>query len=540
MRRMEAGESRVAATDWALRLAPADRTLQQIVARQGERLGGRAALTTDGISLGYADLPAAAARFAGTLARAGVERGDRVVLLSENRWEVLQCLLGCAWVGAVLVPINTASRGAQLQHILTNADPKVVAAEAELLDRVASVPRPGGVAHLWRIGPGPETRWEELDSTPFPEEADAVEPSPVGPGDPLAILYTSGTTGPSKGVVCPHAQFYWWGVNVGSWLDVRPDDTLYTCLPLFHTNALNAFVQALLHGARFAVGPRFSASRFWERVAAADATVTYLLGAMVSILSSHEASPEDRAHRVRVALAPATPLELWSVFRTRFGIEIVDGHGMTETNGVVGPRDGEQRAGWMGRVMPGFEARVVDEDDAPVPDGTAGELVMRASEPHAFASGYWRMPEATVAAWRNMWFHSGDRVVAEDGWLRFLDRMKDAIRRRGENVSAWEVEQVLLQHEKIESVAVIPVPAELGEDEVMACVAPLAGATVEPVELVRFCEPRLPYFAIPRYIELFDALPLTENGKIQKFVLRERGVTAATWDREAAGIAIKR
>jgi crotonobetaine/carnitine-CoA ligase len=537
---MAGDESHARTADRVLRLEPAQRTLQQIVALQGERQAGRACLAADGISFGYADLPVSAAGFAGTLADAGVERGDRVALLSENRWEVLQCLLGCAWLGAVLVPINTASRGAQLQHILTNADPKVVAAEAELLDRVASVPRPAGVARLWRIGPGPERRWDTLDSTPFPDEVDAVEPSPVGPGDPLAILYTSGTTGPSKGVVCPHAQFYWWGVNVGSWLDVRPDDTLYTCLPLFHTNALNAFVQALLHGARFAVGPRFSASRFWERVAAADATVTYLLGAMVSILASREPGPDDRGHRVRVALAPATPSELWSVFRTRFGIEIVDGHGMTETNGVVGPREGEQRAGWMGRVMPGFEARVVDEDDAPVPDGTAGELVMRAAEPHAFASGYWRMPDATVAAWRNLWFHSGDRVVAEDGWLRFLDRMKDAIRRRGENVSAWEVEQVLLLHEKIESVAVIPVPAELGEDEVMACVVPLAGAAVEPVELVRFCEPRLPYFAIPRYIELFDALPLTENGKIQKFVLRERGVTAATWDREAAGIAIKR
>jgi crotonobetaine/carnitine-CoA ligase len=194
----------------------------------------------------------------------------------------------------------------------------------------------------------------------------------------------------------------------------------------------------------------------------------------------------------------------------------------------------------MGRVMPGFEAQVVDGDDTPVPDGTAGELVMRADEPYAFASGYWRMPEATVVAWRNLWFHSGDRVVAEDGWLRFLDRMKDAIRRRGENVSAWEVEQVLLQHERIESVAVIPVPAELGEDEVMACVVPLGAAALDPVELVRFCETRLPYFAIPRYIELLDELPLTENGKIQKFVLRERGVTAATWDRDAADITVER
>lgn len=537
---MAARKSLTTTADQSLRLSPEERTIRRLVEMQGERLGDRPFLVTDGISRTYADLPVAAARFAGTLVKAGVERGDRVALVSENRWEVLQCLLGCAWTGSVLVPINTASRGAQLQHILTNADPKVVMVEAPLLERVTAVTRPAGVACLWRIGAGPDASWEELSSTPFPGEGDAAEPASVGPSDPLAILYTSGTTGPSKGVVCPHAQFYWWGTNVGTWLDLREDDTLYTCLPLFHTNALNAFVQALLHGARFAIGPRFSASRFWQRVTEADATVTYLLGAMVSILASREPSPNDRAHRVRVALAPATPAELWHVFRARFGVGIVDGHGMTETNAVIGPRDGEQRPGWMGRVMPGFDARVVDEDDVPVPDGTAGELVMRADEPYAFAQGYWRMPEATVAAWRNLWFHSGDRVVAEDGWLRFLDRMKDAIRRRGENVSAWEVEQVLLQHERIESVAVIPVPASLGEDDVMACVVPRSGAMIDPVELVRFCEPRLPYFAIPRYVEVFDELPLTENGKIQKFVLRERGVTAATWDREAAGVTVKR
>jgi carnitine-CoA ligase len=536
---VDAGDS-LSTTTEVLRLAPLERTLRRIVELQAERLGGRPCLVAEGISYSYEGLRVAAARFAGTLTEAGVEPGDRVAILSENRWEILQCLLGCAWLGAVLVPINTASRGAQLQHILGNADPKVVAAEAQLLDRVAAVTPPAEARHLWRIGPGAEATWGSLTSTAFPGESDAVEPAPAGAGDPLAILYTSGTTGPSKGVVCPNAQFYWWGANVGGWLDVRHDDILYTCLPLFHTNALNAFVQALLHGARFTIGPRFSASRFWQRLTSADATVTYLLGAMVSILASREPGPDDRSHRVRVALAPATPAELWHVFRTRFGVEIVDGHGMTETNAVIGPRDGEQRPGWMGRVMPGFEAQVVDTEDATVADGVAGELAMRAAEPYAFASGYWRMPEATVAAWRNLWFHSGDRVVAEDGWLRFLDRMKDAIRRRGENVSAWEVEQVLLQHRHVESVAVIPVPAELGEDDVMACVVPSAGVTIDLVELVQFCEPRLPYFAIPRYVEIFDELPLTENGKIQKFVLRERGVTDSTWDREAAGITVKR
>lgn len=521
-------------------LAPPERTLQRVVEIQADRLGDRTCLVVDDISLTYAGLRDAASRFAGTLRAAGVGPGDRVAVMSENRWEILQCLLGCAWTGAVLVPISTASRGAQLQHILTNAGPKIVAGEVGLLAHVTAAARPEEVERFWHIGPGDETRWGDLLSAPFPEESGAVAATPVRPGAPLALLYTSGTTGPSKGVVCPHGQFFWWGSIVGGMLGVQPEDTLYTCLPLFHTNALNAFVQALMHGSRFVVGPRFSASRFWERVAAADATVTYLLGAMVSILAAREPTDDDRAHRVRVALAPGTAPELWDVVCSRFGVQIVEAHGMTETNAVIGPRDGAQRPGWMGRVMPGFEARVVDEDDAPVPDGTAGELAMRANEPYAFATGYWRMPEVTIDAWRNLWFHSGDRVVQEDGWFRFLDRMKDSIRRRGENISAWEVEQVLLQHEKIEAVAVIPVPSELGEDDVMACVVPRAGERIDPVELMRFCEPRLAYFAIPRYVDLLDELPLTENGKIRKLMLRERGITSTTWDRDAAGVTIER
>jgi crotonobetaine/carnitine-CoA ligase len=375
----------------------------------------------------------------------------------------------------------------------------------------------------------------------YPGWGDAVDPAAIGPGDTIAILYTSGTTGPSKGVCCPHAQFYWWGVNTAAILDVRQDDVLYTCLPLFHTNALNTFVQALLHGARFELGPRFSASRFWSRLVDAEATVTYVLGAMVSILAKRPPGIHDRAHRVRAALAPATPPDLFPVFEERFGVRLLDGHGMTETNVVLGPRDGEQRPGAMGRVLPGFEAKVVDEDDVEVPDGEAGELVMRADEPFAFATGYWGLPQQTVEAWRNLWFHSGDRVIRDaDGYFRFVDRIKDAIRRRGENVSAWEVEQVLQSHPDVAAAAVIPVPSDLGEDDVMACVVARPGAVLDHVELLRHCEPRLAYFAVPRYVEILDELPLTENGKVRKFVLRARGVTDATWDREAAGYELSR
>ncbi|HSC92165.1 MAG TPA: ATP-dependent acyl-CoA ligase [Gaiellaceae bacterium] len=519
-----------------------ERTIPALLRAAADRHGERACLSVGDVRLDYAGVSNAAAGYAGLLAALGVEAGDRVAIVAENRFELLGLWLGCAWRGAVLVPLNTAARGAQLEHMLVNAGPRVLVLEPGLVERLDGVSTaPEELERILVLGPPDRGAWRGVPVAAFEPGGDALEPAPVRPGDTLAILYTSGTTGPSKGVMCPHAQFTWWGEVVGGMLGITAADTLYTCLPLFHTNALNAFAQALTHGAHLVVGPRFSASRFWERVTEADATVTYLLGAMVSMLTARGPSPLDRAHRVRVALAPATPARLWPVFEERFGVGIVEGHGMTETNAAIGPRDGVQRPGWMGRTMPGFDARVVDDDDEEVPPGVPGELVLRAEAPFAFATGYWRLPEATVRAWRNLWFHSGDRVVRdEDGFFRFLDRLHDAIRRRGENVSAWEVEQVLVRHPDVEAAAVIPVPSELGEDEVMACVVPRRGASLDPVDLVRFCEPLLAYFAIPRYVDVVPELPLTQNGKVRKFVLRERGVTGATWDRERAGVELRR
>jgi crotonobetaine/carnitine-CoA ligase len=517
-------------------LEPPLRTIPELLERRANELGEQPLLSVNGMSVDYRTMRDLAAGYAGRLAVSGVRHGDRVAVLAENCFELLALWAGCAWLGAILVPINTASRGAQLEHVLANAVPKVLAAESDLLEHVAALEHvPEEVERLWIIGER-GLRVHGLSPEPFPEPGTPLPRGTLKPGDTLAILYTSGTTGPSKGVCCPHAQFYWYAVNTAAMLGVREDDVLYTCLPLFHINALNTFVQALVHGARCVVGPRFSASQFWSVLAESGATVTYILGAMASILGKSAASAADTAHSVRVALAPATPAHLHDVFRQRFGVTLVDGYAMTETNVVIGPRDREQRPGYMGRLLAGFDARVVDEEDVEVRDGTPGELVMRADQPFAFATGYWRMPEQTLAAWRNLWFHSGDRVLrTADGYFLFIDRIKDAIRRRGENISAWEVEQVLQNHPDVTAVAVIPVPSELGEDEVMAWVIPRDGAEVDPLELIKYCEHRLAYFAIPRYVELIDGLPLTENGKVRKFVLRERGITATTWDREAAG-----
>jgi len=244
---------------------------------------------------------------------------------------------------------------------------------------------------------------------------------------------------------------------------------------------------------------------------------------------------------MRIALGGGVPGRFHAPFLERFGVPMLDAYGSTETNfvfsGVLPSRD----PGTMGFLCPGFSARIVDEDDVEAPAGEAGELALRADEPFAFATGYFGMPEKTVEAWRNLWFHTGDRVLREpDGNYRFIDRIKDAIRRRGENISSWDVEQVLLAHPQVASCAVFAVPSEFGEDEVMAAVVAASGASLEPKALLDHCATRLAYFAVPRYIDFVASLPLTENGKIRKSELRLAGVTPTTWDRETTGYKLRR
>ncbi|WP_249137818.1 ATP-dependent acyl-CoA ligase [Bradyrhizobium tropiciagri] len=518
---------------------PPDRILSTILTRQAERYGDRVLLVAGEARWSYAQAAAIASASAQTLVDAGINPGDRVALMCSNRVEFLQVYLGCAWLGAIVVPINTALRGLQLSHIFRNARPALLVVEAALLDAIATVDTDVELPSLrWTTGSTAET---QAALTPLPALGDRAPAAAVRPGDTVAILYTSGTTGPAKGVCCPQAQLFWWGIYSARALGIREGDVLFTTLPLFHTNALNAFYQAILNGCTYVLEPKFSASGFWAAARAHHATVGYLLGAMASMLLAQGATDDDRAHRLRVALGGGVPEHIHQPFLGRFGVPLVDGYGSTETNFVFAGSIPSNRPGTMGYLADGVEARIVDDNDSELPDGQAGELVLRARAPFAFATGYFGMPEKTVEAWRNLWFHSGDRVVRDpDGHYRFIDRMKDSIRRRGENVSSWEVEQTIQSHPAVAVCAVYPLPSELGEDEVAAAILLEPGQSLQGVELVRHCEGRIAYFAIPRYVRIMSQMPLTENGKIKKVALRDAGVTADTWDREAAGIRLRR
>jgi crotonobetaine/carnitine-CoA ligase len=521
---------------------PGERTLPAMLERQARRYGSRRLFTAGAVSWSYEEARMTAARFAGTLAAAGVHPGDRVALMCSNRSEFMQVYLGCAWLGAIAVPINVASRGPQLAHVLANSGARLLAIEAHLLEAFDHVDtRSLALERIWLIGGEPSGQLDRIASASLPSLTEPLPAATIDPGDTAVILYTSGTTGPSKGVCCPHAQYFWWGVNTARILEIAEGDVLCTTLPLFHTNALNSFYQALLTGSTLVAEPRFSASRFWRSLVECRASVTYLLGSMVPILLSRAPSPDEQTHAIRSVLAPGVPANLHGAFELRTGIRLIDGYGSTETNFVIGAPITEQRPGTMGKVCDGFEARVIDQSGNDVPFGEPGELIVRSHETLAFATGYFAMADKTAEAWRDGWFHTGDRVVREaDGYVRFVDRLKDAIRRRGENISSFEVEQVLLSHPDVGNAAVFPVRSELAEDEVMAAIVRRPGSALTEIALTEFCQPRLAYFAVPRFIEFVDQLPTTESGKVQKYKLRERGVTAGAWDRDAAGYRLKR
>lgn len=475
------------------------------------------------------------------LQQRGVAPGDRIAIMLPNRFEFLQSWLASHAVGAVAVPINTALRGPGLKHVLDSARPRLVLCEPATLPAVcASVDRTLGTkVVLVADEPAPEV--DELFADLL-ASADSLQPAPITVRDPCCVMFTSGTTGPSKGVTWSNRMSRHVAEVVAESMAYSEDDVLYTCLPLFHGNALaTTFLPALRTGALTVVGDRFSASGFWKDVVESGATATNILGVMTPILLRQEPSPAEKEHRLRVALVIPAPESYYRQMEERFHVRIIEGygqvdHGMSLWNSISSPRKGS-----CGRPTRGFECRVVDEHDREVAEGQAGELVVRWTEPFTSQLGYWGLPEATLAATRNLWFHTGDLMRRDaDGWFYFIDRAKDVIRRRGENISSFEVEQACLAHPDVLEVAAYAVPSELSEDEVAVAAVLVDGSELTALDLVRFLEPQLPYFAVPRYVQFVDALPKTQTEKIQKNVLKSSGVTAAMWDREEAGYVVRR
>ncbi|MEU7693790.1 AMP-binding protein [Microbispora hainanensis] len=517
----------------------------------GDWLSGAAGRASDdaflliaGERTGYRELDATASRLAAGFLSLGLRPGDRVCLLMRSSVAAVQVWFALARAGLVEVPLNVASGSYLLRYYLENSGATVLVCDADLeplaREHAAAVP---AITHLVVNGEAepeiPETggvaRHLLADLAAHP----AGDLPAVKPDDTAVILYTSGTTGPPKGVLLSHQANVNLARHTVDLLGYTRDDRLYSVFPLFHSNARYCSVMAAMEaGADLVLDRKFSASRFWDICRAHGITAFNYQGAMMSILFKQPPRPDDADNPVRLAFGAPCPPEIFDAFERRFDLRLTEIYGSTEVSIVTDMPPWDRKIGTAGNESVNYEVAVVDELDRPLPPNVPGEIVVRPKKPGWMFSGYHGMPDATAASWRNLWFHTGDRGrLDEDGFLVFLDRVKDTIRRRGENISSWEVERVVAEHPAVAHVAAYGVPSELSEEDVMIAVVPAAGARIDPAELIGHCAGRLTAFAVPRYVRVMEELPMTPSQRVEKYKLRADGVTPGTWDREAASDA---
>lgn len=494
-------------------------------------------------------------RLAHGLAARGVRKGDRVAIFLPNCLEYILTWFALNKLGAAEVTIGDAFRGDFLAHQVLTSGAEIMITTTELVARVADIQeRIPNLRNLFMLEDEPSTaaaRFTRITTEPFStlwlenEENPGIE---VHPRDLAAVLFTSGTTGPSKAVMMPHSQIYFKAEEVVQILALRDTDVAMTGFPFFHANAqILSIYASMIVGIRCVLYRKFSASDWVGRLARSGATVTNCLGATMAFIAAQPERTTDRQHKLRAIYNAPTSPELAKLFEERFGIgNIAEGYGQTEISmPFLSPLGLERPAGACGLLVDQwFEVRLVDPltGDEATPNA-AGELWVRHKVPGIISDGFLAMPEKTLEAWRDLWFHTGDLMRRDaQGWYYFVDRLKDALRRRGENISSFEVESALRSHPSITECAIVAVPADEkgGEDEVLACIVLEHGAKLEPAELIAWCEPRMPGFAIPRYVRFMSALPQTPSEKIKKGELRAEGVTSDTWDSNSAKPELER
>ncbi len=500
----------------------------------------------DGSQLRYRELLHLARRTGNALQSLGVKQGDTVLVWLPNGPDCLRAWFGINMIGAVYVPINTAYRGGILQHVVTNAGAAVAIVHASLLPRLADIDK-RELRKVVVIGgePAPVEGVEVLPSSVLDStSADApVTERPIAPWDTQSIIYTSGTTGPSKGVLSSYAHLYAMGRGISADRDGIPyldaSDTFMVNLPLFHVGGTAPSYAMLINGGSIAMVDRFDTNTFWSTVAKTNTTMVILLGVMASFLMKRTDSGEEKGSPLKnVTVIPLS--EEGIAFGKRYGITTHTLFNMSEVSCPLATEPNPTVAATCGKPRAGIEVRLVDANDCEVAQGEIGELIIRSDAPWAMNHGYNKAPEATALAWRNGWFHTGDAFrIDRDGNYFFVDRFKDAIRRRGENISSFEVELEVAAHPAIREAAVVSVPSEHGEDDVLVAVSLAEGQALDPADLIHFLKPRMAHFMVPRYVRVLGDLPKTPTNKVEKYLLRRDGVTSDTFDRDAAGIVIK-
>jgi crotonobetaine/carnitine-CoA ligase len=480
----------------------------------------------------------------------GVKDGDKVAIMLPNNPEFLYVWFGLNKIGACEVPVNVALKGQGLAYQMVQSDCVALVADLQYLDRLEGVAGDlEAIRHIIYTDSAATgsalPSWPGFEHLSYADFSDRSQDSPgvaVHYSDLASILYTSGTTGVSKGVMFSH--HYWYDIWAESvkYSRYTEDDILYTGLPFFHGNAQGITVgPAILADAKAVIVDRFSASQLWDDCRRWNCTEANYIGGIIPILLKQEPREDDGDNPVRLMVGAAAPADEWHAFQERFNTKLLEVYGMTECYCcLVSPYD-EPRAGSCGKAITGWDVRIVDDDNNECKPGSLGEFIARSNKNFVGTTGYYNMPEATLDLFDNGWIHTGDLGrMDKDRYFYFVDRKKQAIRRRGENISSFEVESIISSHPAVLESCVVGVPSDVGEEEVKAVVVLKKGQKASEEELIRWCEPRLAYFAIPRYIAIRSKLPKTPSERVEKFKLKDEGITKDCWDREEAGIELQR
>ena len=515
------------------------RLLTRVLAERARETPERVYLEeAGGAGVTYAETQRLVERWASAYRRAGVRAGDTVLVMLPFSIPAMCSWLGLAWLGAIEVPVNTAYRGRLLRHVIDDSQASLLVVAGRFLPQLAEVASEleglKTVIVVDAAGEPPSLPFTVLAAEDALAEADegGLEDLPGPSGrDTSCILYTSGTTGPPKGVEMTWAQLHATAVGMPSFAGLSVTDAWYSPFPAFHIGGKHPPYQMALAGGRLVLKDPFKTQDFWPDIRRHGCTHTFLLSAMTGFVLSQPPQEDDADNPLRhVIMVPLVPQ--LDTFRRRFDVEVSTLFTMTEISVPIrsdGTRLVDGRS--CGRLREGYEARVVDDNDEEVARGEMGELVVRAHEPWLQMSGYWRAPAQTVESWRNHWFHTGDAFTCDpDGNFYFVERNKDVIRRRGENISSSEIESEAESHPEVAECAAVGVPSKWGEQEVKLVVVPGERGGPAPEALFAYLSERLPAFMVPRYIELVGELPMTPTQKVKKAELRAAGVTATTWD----------
>jgi carnitine-CoA ligase len=528
-------------------------TLPGILDAQVAQRPDQSLLVIDDVPLSYRTLQERSIAAANVLLGLGIGPGDRVALFMGTCPEWVTLWFGLCRIGAVAVPINTAYRGDFLANQLRDSNTKMIALDGSLADRVFSIAADVPTLHTVLLREDGKATGD-LPSPPSHVQAHSIEQLlegntasiegapdlaafPVG-----AIFSTSGTTGRSKGVLATQHYLLHAAQSMVDLWRLQPGEVVHGPLPLFHLSAVGTVLGPMLAGGTGILDSTFSVSATWDRVRSYEASGIALAGAMLSMLWNLPPDDRDKEIPLRFISAAPVPKESFEAMEDRWQCRIVTCYGMSEAFPLtVAGVDEPNRVGASGRPNPNFDVMLFDSEDQPVAVGEVGEIVCRPRRTHVMFEGYDGRDRETVEQFRNLWFHTGDMGrFDEEGFLYFADRKKDAMRRRGENISSFEVEQSLLRHPAVAEVAAVGVPSELGEEEVMVYLVASPDEAIEMEPFMDFCCEHLPYFAVPRYVEVVPELPKNAVGRILKHELRARGVSASAWDREAAGYTVRR